>query len=103
MMLTLQLKGKRNATIVRCYAPTMTNPDDIKDKFYEELDTSIASTHEQNKLVVLGDFNARIGSDVETWGEVIGKHGVGSCNSNGLLPVRLCVQHKHTHQAVNQK
>ncbi|CAB4010495.1 Hypothetical predicted protein, partial [Paramuricea clavata] len=61
MTLTLQLKGKRYATIVSCYAPTMTNPDDIKDKFYEELDTIIASTPKQDKLVVLGDFNARVG------------------------------------------
>ncbi|CAB4029096.1 Hypothetical predicted protein, partial [Paramuricea clavata] len=93
MTLTLQLKGKRYATIVSCYAPTMTNPDDIKDKFYEELDTIIASTPKQDKLVVLGDFNARVGSDVEAWDEVIGKHGVGSCNSNGLLLLRLCAEH----------
>ncbi|CAB4013064.1 Hypothetical predicted protein [Paramuricea clavata] len=85
MTLTLQLKGKRYATIVSCYASTMTSPDDIKDKFYEELDTIIASTPKQDKLVVLGDFNTRVGSDVEAWGEVIEKHGVRSCNSNGLL------------------
>ena len=31
--LRLPLSGKRHATIVSSYAPTMTNPDEIKDKF----------------------------------------------------------------------
>ena len=33
MMLRLPLSGKRHATIVSAYAPTMTNPDEVKDKF----------------------------------------------------------------------
>ena len=49
----------------------------------------IDSAPKQDKLMVLGDFNARVGSDVDRWGE----HGVGSCNSNGLLLLRLCAQH----------
>ena len=32
MTLRLPLSGKRHATIVSAYAPTMTNPDDVKDK-----------------------------------------------------------------------
>ena len=37
MTLRLSLSGKRHATIVSAYAPTMTNPDEVKDKFYDEL------------------------------------------------------------------
>ena len=39
-----------------------------------------------NILVVLGDFNARVGKregDSDVWREVRGKHGVGSCNEAG--------------------
>jgi len=77
-------------TLISAYAPTMTNPDDIKDRFYEELDSLIAATPNRDKLFVLGDFNARVGQDHETWHGVIGKQGVGKCNSNGILLLRTC-------------
>ena len=54
----LPLSGKRHATIVSAYAPTMTNPDEVKDKFYDDLDFVISGT---DKL--LEDFNARVGTD----------------------------------------
>lgn len=31
------LHGKKFATLVSAYAPTMTNPDEIKGKCYEDL------------------------------------------------------------------
>ena len=93
MTLQLPLDRKKCATLVSAYAPTMTNPDDVKDKFYEELDALIAAVPKSEKLVVLGDFNARVGTDHQTW-EGIGKHGVGKCNSNGLLLLRTCTAHK---------
>ncbi|KAJ8038120.1 hypothetical protein HOLleu_19106 [Holothuria leucospilota] len=37
----------------------MTNPMDVKGRFYEELDLLIASVPQTDKLVLLGDFNAR--------------------------------------------
>jgi len=43
-----------------------------------------------DKLIVLGDFNARIGSDSKIWGNVMGKHGVGNINSNGHRLLSLC-------------
>ena len=39
----------------------------------------------RDKLLLLGDFNARVGRDSTEWGEAIGKEGVGNVNSNGLL------------------
>ena len=42
--LRLPLSGKRHATIVNAYAPTMTNPDEVKDKFYDDLDSVISAT-----------------------------------------------------------
>ena len=41
MTLRLRLSGNKYATIVSAYAPTMTNPVKVKDKFYNDLDDVI--------------------------------------------------------------
>ena len=93
MKMQLSLGHKTNATLISAYAPTVTNPDEIKDRFYEELDSLISSVPQSEKLIVLGDFNARVGTDHQAWHNIIGKHGVGKCNSNGLLLLRTCATH----------
>ena len=93
MTLKLPLKGKNTATLISAYAPTMTNPDDIKDKFYEELDRILTAIPKSEKIILLGDFNARVGADHETWEGIVGKHGIGRCNSNGILLLRTCAAH----------
>ena len=71
----------------------MTNPEEVKDKFYEELELLIDKVPKQDKIIILGDFNARVGTDHQTWEGIIGKHGIGKCNSNGLLLLRMCSVH----------
>ena len=72
MTLRLPLSGNKHATIVSAYAPTMTNPDEVKDKFYNDLDDVIIATLRTGKLILLGDFNVRVGTDHQTW-EGVGK------------------------------
>ena len=93
MTLRLPLSGNKHATIVSAYAPTMTNPDEVKDKFYNDLDDVISATPRTDKIILLGDFNARFGTDHHTWEGVISREGVGKCNSNGLLLLRKCAEH----------
>ena len=93
MTLRLPIHGNHFATVISAYAPTMTNPVETKDKFYEDLESAIESVPTKDKLIVLGDFNARVGSDHKTWDGVIGRFGVGKCNSNGLLLLRACASH----------
>ena len=88
MTFRLPLSGNKHATIVSAYAPTMTNPDEVIDKFYDDLDKIISATTSTDKLILLGGFNARVGTDHQTWEGVIGSEGVGKCNSNGLLLLR---------------
>ena len=94
MTLRLPLSGIRHATIVTADAPTMTNPNEVKDKFYNDLDSVISAAPRTDKLIFLGDFNARVGIDHQTWEGVIGSEGVGKCNSNGLLLLRKCAEHE---------
>ncbi|XP_063593800.1 uncharacterized protein LOC134770746 [Penaeus indicus] len=92
MKMQLPLRHKTKATLISAYAPTMTNHDEVKNSFYEELDCMISSVPQSEKLLVLGDFYARVGTDHQAWNNTTGKHGIGKCNSNGLL-LRTCAKH----------
>ena len=69
MRLRLSLSGNKYATIVSAY------------KLYNDLDDVISATSRTYKLILFGDFNARVGTDNQTWEGVIGPEGIGLCNS----------------------
>ncbi|KAK2190948.1 hypothetical protein NP493_64g04018 [Ridgeia piscesae] len=73
------------ATIISVYAPTMTNPEENKEAFYNQLASVLSGISRTDKLLLIGDFNARIGRDNDKWPLVMGKHGIGKCNSNGSV------------------
>ena len=91
MVVKLSLPQQRCATLISIYAPTMQHTDETKEKFYSELRGVIDSVPRQDKLIILGDFNARVGADWTAWEGVLGRHGVGKCNSNGQLLLELCM------------
>ncbi|BHF74356.1 hypothetical protein SprV_0501744200 [Sparganum proliferum] len=95
MSLRLPLRrGGKFATIISVYAPPMTSPDAAKDKFYEDLHALLATVSKADKLIVLGDFNARVGTDHTAWRGVLGPHGLRGSNDNGLLLLRTCAEHR---------
>ena len=71
MKLRLPLTKSRHLTIISAYAPTLTNSDETKEKFYEDLDQLIRSTSPSDKLLIMGDFNARVGKDQTSWKEYL--------------------------------
>nr|VZI48821.1 unnamed protein product [Spirometra erinaceieuropaei] len=71
----------------------MTNPYAVRDKFYEDLHAFLATVSKAHKLIVLGDFNARVGTDHTAWRGVLGPHGLRGSNDNGLLLLRTCAEH----------
>ena len=54
--------GKKKLHVVSSYAPTRAASREEKDKFYDELGGVLSSIPESDLYVLLGDFNARIGS-----------------------------------------
>ncbi|BHF58271.1 hypothetical protein SprV_0100122300 [Sparganum proliferum] len=81
--LRLLLRRGKFAAIISVYAPPMTSPDTAMDKFYEDLHSPLASVSKADKLIVLGDFNTRVGTDDAALGGVLGSHGLGDSNDNG--------------------
>ena len=93
MKLRIPLTRTTYHTFISAYTPTLTRPDDAKEQFYEQFDQFIRSIPSSDKLVIVGDSNARVGSDYSSWGGVLGRHGVGKINDNGLLLLSKCAEH----------
>ena len=93
MSLRLKLVNNQIVTIISAYAPTLESDDDKKEGFYNQLDRLLTNTPRSDKLIWLGDFNARIGRDCAIWTGTIGKEGVGNSNSNGILLLTKCSEH----------
>ena len=81
------------ANILSVYAPTLCSSAETKDVFYEELESTIKEIPATEHLYLLGDFNARVGTDYESWPRSIGHFGVGKPNENGQRLLELCSYH----------
>ena len=71
----------------------MSATSDTKDEFYENLAAIISSVPNNEQLILLGDFNARVGADHDKWPSCMGQFGVGKINENGQRLLELCTYH----------
>ena len=72
--------------ILSCYAPTFAATRVEKDKFYDDLQCALSEIPSREMYVVMGDFNARVGSRTgmdDQWQDVRGPHGFGNVNEAG--------------------
>ena len=79
-MVSVCFQGKPfNITVIQVYAPT-TNAEEA-EQFYEDLQDLLELTPKKDVLFIVGDWNAKVGSQ-ETPG-VTGKFGLGVQNEAG--------------------
>ena len=82
----------RNATIVSEYTSTMAIPKENKEAFYSQLKGTLRNTPSTDKLLLIGDFNARIGRENDKWYSAMGKYEIRKCNSKGVILLALCTE-----------
>jgi hypothetical protein len=73
------------------YAPTLTASKDNKDNFYNQLDVFIKGIPDKEELIILGDFNARVGGNNDA---CLGNFSIGKCNENGQRLLKICTNHE---------
>ena len=94
-MVWCRLKGKFvNITVIQVYAPTEDKPDDEKDDFYEQLREVVRTVKQHDMLLLMGDFNAKVGQEDGMWRDEVGVFGIGTRNNNGQRLLEFCAEHR---------
>ena len=88
-MISVCFQGKPfNIMVIQAYAPT-SNPEKAEvEQFYEDLQDLLELTPKKDVLFIMGDQNAKVGSQ-ETPG-VTGKFGLGVQNEAGQRLIEFC-------------
>ena len=88
-MISVRVQGKLfNITVIQAYAPTSNAEESEVEWFYEDLQDLLELTPKKDVLFIIGDWNAKVGSQ-ETPG-VTGKFGLGVRNEAGQRLLEFC-------------
>ena len=88
-MISVHFQGKPfSITIIQAYAPTTNAEEAGVERFYDDLQDLLELTPKTNVLFIIGDWNAKVGSQ-EIPG-VTGKFGLGVQNEAGQRLIEFC-------------
>ena len=88
-MISVRFQGKPfNITVIQVYALTSNAQEAEVEQFYEDLQDLLEITPKKDVLLIIGDGNAKVGSQ-ETPG-VTGKFGLGVQNEAGQRLIEFC-------------
>ena len=79
-----------NLNIIQAYAPTNEAAEEDKDCFYNQLQSTVENFSKKDVNILMGDMNAKVGTDNTGEEEVMGIHGIGQVNDNGERFKGLC-------------
>lgn len=86
---------KKPWTIIQAYAPTELALESEREGFYCTL-SDIIKKYYKNFLIVMGDFNAQVGSREPGEELIMGKHGFGKRSANGHRLIEFLLQNNLT-------
>ena len=88
-MISVHFHGKPfNIMVIQAYAPTSNAEEAEVEQVYEDLQDLLELTPKKDVLYIIGDWNAKVGSQ-ETPG-VTGKFGLGVQNEAGQRLTEFC-------------
>ena len=81
-MISVRFQGKPfNIMVIQVYAPTSNAEEAEVERFYEDLQDLLELTPEKDVLFIIGDWNAKVGSQVTPG--ITGKFDLGVQNEAG--------------------
>ena len=88
-MISVCFPGKPvNITVIQAYAPTSNSEEAEIEWFYEDLQDLLELTSKKDVLFIIGDWNAKVGSQETPW--VTGKFGLGVQNEARQRLIEFC-------------
>ena len=95
-IIRVRLKGTaQNITIIQVYVPTSALPEEERENFYNILQTEIDNTDKSDQLLVMGDFNSKVGRIVDSNEKgVVGNFGLGERNDCGERLVEFAIENR---------
>jgi hypothetical protein len=95
-LLWARFAGTINTSVIVAYAPTSTHPA-ARQTFFDSLNKLVGQISPRDILLVLGDFNSKVGnanSAADNWGGVLGRHGVGQIKPTGWEMLHSCTANR---------
>ena len=87
--LKLSCGGRDKSMYVGCiYLPIQGTHVDRVQECYEKLSLDISRFQSKGRIILLGDFNARVGKGLDS-DDVVGLYGEDMCNCNGSKLIEL--------------
>ena len=106
----VRIEGKyNNITLINAYAPTEDKTEEIKEQFYDDLQTMVDEVPKSDLTIILGDVNAKLGKE-PAYQKLTGKHtlheetnrnGELLCDfaaANNMIVMSMQFQHKRIHK-----
>ncbi|XP_071707992.1 uncharacterized protein [Rutidosis leptorrhynchoides] len=84
---------EENFMVISAYAPHAGLGEDEKRRFWESLDAVVRRCPADHRLLIGGDLNGHIGTDVEGYDGVYGGFGFGVRNEEGRSILEFAVAH----------
>ena len=88
-MISVHFQGKPfKITVTQVYASATNDKENEVEQFYEDLQDLLALTPKKDVLFIIGDWNAKVGSQETP--SVTGKFGLGVQNEAGQRLIEFC-------------
>lgn len=88
---------QRNVRVIQVYGLASSTEEEASETFYAELERVVKRTTKGDILLMIGDFNAKVGAREPSFvTDVVGPYGLGEVNDAGERLEEFCAEQELT-------